>query len=186
MPSCTASSPGDGTPTRGGAGFWITPMSISWSSSGGIGSPANVSANACANTAWSAREEHSAARSAKNDSTRDAESTAPSARCAPSSSPMPTRAPPARIRAASSLRGPVTASRATQHSELAHAVDVLAHLQRDAERALEVDVAVEREERPRPGDRLPHARQLVELLLAQLGHGAADALGDRVGHAGEP
>src|SRR5262245_10868007 len=90
------------------------------------------------------------------------------------------------MRAASSLSGARTASRATQHSKLANALDVLAHLQGDAERALEVRVAVERQERPRPRDRLPHAGQLVELLPPKLGHRAADALGDLLGHAGKP
>ena len=72
-------------------------------------------------------------------------------------------------RAASCERRAVTAGSDTaEHSPLAHALDVLAHLQRDAERGLEVvGLAVEREQRPRPGDRLPDARQLVELLLAQ-------------------
>ena len=40
----------------------------------------------------------------------------------------------------------------------AHAVDVLADLQRDAERVVQRRGAVQRQQRPRPGDRLPHAR----------------------------
>src|SRR5918994_2552881 len=98
---------------------------------------------------------------------RSEASTAASARCAASSSPTPTRAPPARIAAASALTrdsiARVAASGATEHPALAHPVDVLADLERDAERRLEVGVAVKREQRPRPRDGLPHAGQLVEL-----------------------
>ena len=50
---------------------------------------------------------------------------------------------------------------------------------------VEVAVAVERQQRPRPGDRLPHAGQLVELLLAQPGDRRAHAVGDRLRHAGQ-
>ena len=47
-------------------------------------------------------------------------------------------------------------------------------------------VAVERQQRPGPGDRLPHPGQLVELALAQLGHRGAHPRGDLLGHAGQP
>src|ERR687898_3250082 len=121
---------------------------------------------------------------------RSEASTAASARCAASSSPTPTRAPPARITAASALTRSCTpwtaASDATQHPAVDDPVDVLAHLQRDAERGLEVAVAVERQQRARPRDRLPHPGQLVELLRAQPGDRLADPLGDRLGHAGQP
>src|SRR5829696_5034862 len=121
---------------------------------------------------------------------RSEASTAASARCAASSSPTPTRAPPARITAASALTRSCTprtaTSDATQHPAVDDAVDVLPHLQRDAQRGLEVAVAVERQQRPGPGDRLPHARQLVELLRAQPRDRLADPLGDRLRYAGEP
>src|SRR4051812_10288639 len=66
-------------------------------------------------------------------------------------------------------RGVVVSSRTAKHPRLAPPVDVLADLQRDAERVLERLVGAEREQRPRPGDRLPHPGQLVELLPAQPG-----------------
>ena len=69
---------------------------------------------------------------------------------------------------------------------VAHALDVLAHLQRDAQRRVEVVLGTEREQRPRPGDRLPDARQLVELLGAQPRDRGADPRDDRLGHAGQP
>ena len=87
-----------------------------------------------------------------------------------SSSPTPDpHAAPARIAAGQQRRaGRVDADaeplRHPRAPPLAHALDVLAHLQRDAERRLQVGVVVEREQRARPGDRLADARQLVELL----------------------
>ena len=47
-------------------------------------------------------------------------------------------------------------------------------------------VAVQRQQRARPRDRLPHAGQLVELALAQPGDRGADPRGDLLGHAREP
>src|SRR5262245_37573144 len=88
--------------------------------------------------------------------------------------------------AASDETRPMTASDTAEHPSLAHALDVLAHLQRHPERLLEVDAPVERQQRASPDDRLPHARQLVQLLLAQPGDRHAHALGDLVGYAGQP
>src|SRR4051812_41700732 len=65
----------------------------------------------------------------------------------------------------------------------ADAIDVLADLQRHAQRLVERRVAVQREQRACPGDRLPHPRELVELALAQLGDRRADPRGDLLGHA---
>src|SRR4051794_8846011 len=98
---------------------------------------------------------------------------------------MPTRAPPARIAPTSSVRRAVStaASRTGEHLLLPHAVDVLAHLQRGAERDVEVAVLAEREQRPRPGDGLPHAGRLVEVGVAQPRDGGDDAAGDLLGHA---
>src|SRR4051794_40965682 len=93
--------------------------------------------------------------------------------------------------AASSASLPVTpapsaaASDTLEHPLLPYAVDVLAHLERDAERLVEV-VAVEREQRARPVDRLAHAGQLVELLRTQPGHRGAHALRDLIRHVGQP
>ena len=70
-----------------------------------------------------------------------------------------------------------------EHPGLSHPLDVLAHLERDAERALE-PVVVEREQRLGPGDRLPHAGQLVEILPAEARDGGADAPGHGLGHVG--
>src|SRR5215207_4409172 len=106
---------------------------------------------------------------------------------------MPTRAPPARIDATSSAsrpvrrtprrpRKPAPPSGTVQHPSLARPLDVLAYLQHDAERLIEVGV-LEREQGLCPCDRLAHAGQLVELLAAQPGHRAADPLGDLVRHA---
>ncbi len=64
-------------------------------------------------------------------------------------------------------------------------LDVLTHLERHAEGLLEVGV-VQGQQRPCPVDRLPHARQLVELLAAQPSHGRADSAGDLVRHTGHP
>ena len=163
--------------------------------------------------------EHSAARRAKNTSVRSEASTAASARSAASTSPSPTRAPDARMTAASRATWPerwspmaetesvatsprvrdralvpasaARARRATfsrafsaisawpeamrgssgtlEDPVAAHAVDVLADLQRDPERVVQGGGAVQREQRPRPRDRLPHAGQLVELALTQPG-----------------
>ena len=49
-----------------------------------------------------------------------------------------------------------------------------------------VACAVERQQRARPGDRLPHAGQLVELALAQPRDRGAHARRDLLGHAGQP
>src|SRR5215207_6741031 len=62
---------------------------------------------------------------------------------------------------------------------LAHLIDVLAHLERHAERLLERRV-LERQQRLRPGDRLAYAGELVELFAAQARHGRAHASGDRL------
>jgi hypothetical protein len=73
----------------------------------------------------------------------------------------------ARIDAASRARRPVTrAPRSLDTVEdpgLAHLIDVLAHLERHAERLLERRV-LERQQRLRPRDRLAYAGQLVELF----------------------
>src|SRR6185295_11418120 len=105
-----------------------------------------------------------------------------SARWAPSNSSTPTRAPAARIDAASRASRPVRRSpsrrglareapasrpllRTAQHLALTHSVDVLADLEDDAERLVQFAL-VQREQRLGPGDRLAHPRQLVELLAA--------------------
>src|SRR5947207_15034624 len=113
----------------------------------------------------------SAARSAMCASSRLDASTAASARCAVSRSPTPTRAPPARIDATSTARRAVTKLDIGQHPRRGHALHVLAHLQRGAERLLELRVLAQREQSARPVDRLAHAGQLVELLAAQALHG---------------
>src|SRR5215217_1076755 len=120
---------------------------------------------------------------------------------------MPTRAPPARIDAASSAsrpvrrapsrprgaaagssvepRGPASGSRTVQHPALTRSVNVLTHLQDHAERLVEVGV-LQRQQGLSPRDRLAHAGELVELLPAQPFHGAAYAFGNLVWHAGQP
>ena len=117
------------------------------------------------------------------------------ARAADSSSPVPTRTPPARSSAASVVRRSSTAplarrasagsaapSDTLEHPQLPHPLEVLADLERDAERVVEIAVgAAERDERLGPRDRLPHARELVELHAAQARDGVAHALGDRLG-----
>ena len=60
------------------------------------------------------------------------------------------------------------ASDTLEHPIAPYPVDVLAHLQGHAQRRLQV-VVVQREQRLRPGDRLAHARQLVELLRRAAG-----------------
>src|ERR671914_755233 len=109
------------------------------------------------------------------------------ARWAESNSPTPTRTPPARMEATRRVKRPVRrapsrASRTFEHPALAHVVDVLLHLEHHAQRRVEIRV-VEREQRLRPGDRLPHSRQLVELLAAQARYRIAHSLGDAVRHA---
>src|SRR3954451_11935372 len=63
---------------------------------------------------------------------------------------------------ASPLRPVVEGSRTGEHSLRAHALEILADLQRDAKRRLQV-VGLQRQQRPRPRDRLPHTGQLVQL-----------------------
>ena len=46
--------------------------------------------------------------------------------------------------------------------------------------------SLQRQQRLRPRDRLPHARQLVQLLARAAGPPPAHALGDLLGHAGHP
>src|SRR3954452_321662 len=76
------------------------------------------------------------------------------------------------------------ASDTFEHPQLPHSLEVLADLERHAEGVLEGAVrAAERDERPRPRDRLPHAGKLVELDAAQPGDRVAHALGDRLGDA---
>src|SRR5215217_6631640 len=190
-------------PMRGSAARSICPSGSSGSSRSSSGA-AKASPNASANSSVSACEEHSAARSAKDASSRREASTAPSARCAASSSPTPTLAPPARMSAASresefvkapppgagsaapaERDGPGVRSRTVQHSRVADAVDVLAHLERDAEGVLERLVGPERDERAGPRDRFPHSGQLVELLPAQPRDGVAHPQRDRLGHVGQ-
>ena len=61
---------------------------------------------------------------------------------------------------------------------------VLVHLQRHAERLVEIGVVAEREQRLRPHDRLADARQLVEVpLLAQAPDRRDDPRRDRLRHA---
>src|SRR5262249_31390376 len=123
-------------------------------------------------------------------------STAARALCAARSSSIPTRAPPARMaptRSASfavtlapaSRRLPAAASDTLQHPALSHPLDVLSHLERHAERLVQVD-AGEGEQCLRPGDRLADARELVKLLGPQPGDGATDAPGYLIGHPWEP
>src|SRR5262249_53120112 len=112
---------------------------------------------------------------------------AASARWAASSSPTPTRAPWARSAAVSALSPPITASDTVQHLPLAHADDVLVHLERHPERLLEVGILAERKQRLGPHDRLADARQLVEIaLLAQARDGVDDARGNRLRNARDP
>src|SRR4051794_37282701 len=73
-----------------------------------------------------------------------------------------------------------------EHAVAANAVDVLADLQSDAERVVQGRLAVERQKRPRPRDRLPHAGQLVELALPQPRDRGAHARGHLLRHAGQP
>src|SRR4051812_48861372 len=106
----------------------------------------------------------------------------PSARAAASISPVPTRAPPARM-----MRATATTSGTIEDSSGPHAVEVLADLERHAQRLVERAVAAQRAQRLRPRDRLPHARLLVELRLAQPRDRLHDARHHRLlrpGHAG--
>ena len=134
-----------------------------------------------ASTAWPA------ARSRSRRAT--AGSTAASARWAASSSPTPTRAPSARIVAASrpSWRGqrarparqtPSSTSRSRTRSMSSRTFSATPSVSSRC-------VVAERQQRLRPGDRLAHARQLVQLLAAQAGNRGAHAPGDLVGHAGQ-
>src|SRR6185436_12041012 len=109
---------------------------------------------------------------------RDDGSTAARARWPASSSSSPTRTPSPRSRAASTERRSVTTagSDTLEHPIRAHALDVLADLQRRADRGLERSfLAPEREQGLGPRDGLPHARQLVEVAVAKEG--------DRIAHA---
>src|SRR3954452_1844636 len=174
-------SPGaGGTPTRG-----TTSVAASGSStaSGFLSSAVpNVASKAAMKRSRSERWLQSAARRAKKDSSRFDASTAASARCAVTRSPTPTRAPPARIDATSRASLSVTKLDIRQHPRRCDAVDVLPHLEGHAQRSLEIGT-LECDERPRPVDRLAHARQLVELLAAQPLYRGADALRYRLGHA---
>src|SRR3954449_8172173 len=101
------------------------------------------------------------------ESVRSAGSTVASARCAVRRSPMPSRTPPARIDATSAASRAVTTGPLDigEHPRIAHAFDVLAHLQRGADRVLERR-GVEGHARERPVDRLAGAGQLVGVLCA--------------------
>src|SRR5919199_3784317 len=193
-------SGGGGAATRGRTSSAPGGMPARSGPSGSPGSP-KTAANAASKTGWSARREHRTARSARKTSRRWEASTARSARAAISSSPVPTRTPPARSSAASVARRSSTAPLARrasagsaapasdtfEHPQLPHPLEVLADLQRDAERVVERAVlAAERDERLRPRDRLPHAGQLVELDAAQPRDRVAHPLGDRLGDAGHP
>src|SRR4051812_8287239 len=107
-------------------------------------------------------------------------STVASARWAVSRSPTPTRAPPARIEATSTASRAVTKLDIRQHPRRGHALHVLVHLERDAERLLEPGVVAECDQGARPVDRLADARQLVQLLAAQPLDGGAHAGRDRL------
>src|ERR1700754_4410385 len=100
------------------------------------------------------------------------------ARAADSSSPVPTRTPPARSSAASVVSRSSTAplarrasagsaaagSDTREHPQCAPPLEVLADLERHAERVVEIAVrAAERDQRLGPGDRLPDAGELVQL-----------------------
>ena len=125
------------------------------SSPGSVGAR-DTASNAASKRARSARDEHSVARSAR--ARRRAAARPPRARGARRGPrPTPTAAPPRAHRAATAERRSPGRSATGEHPALAHALEVLAHLQRDAERGVEV-ASTAREQRPRPGDRLPDAR----------------------------
>src|SRR6185312_16220358 len=105
-------------------------------------------------------------------------SIARSACAAASTSPVPTRTPPTRRSVASVVSRSSTAplarrasagsaapgSDTLEHPQLAHPLEVLADLERHAERVVQIAVgAAERDQRLGPRDRLPHAGELVEL-----------------------
>ena len=67
--------------------------------------------------------------------------------------------------------GAGTQTIALQDPALAHAQEILVDLEDGAKSVLERGLPVEREQRARPHDRLPHARQLVQVtLVAQSPH----------------
>src|SRR6185312_14776634 len=124
-----------------------------------------------------------------------------SARAPASISPVPTRTPPDRISAASVVSRSSTAplarrasagtaapgSDTLEHPQLPHPLEVLADLEGHAQGVVEIAVrAAQRDERLGPRDRLPHARELVELDAAQAGDRVADPLGDLLGHTRHP
>src|SRR5829696_5096225 len=165
--------------------------SASLGTTGGSGGPAGqaapapkTSSKASANRGRSSRREQSTARRARNASSREPASTAASARAALSTSPEPTRTPAVRSAPASpATRSRTTASDTAEDSRGPHAVQVLADLQRDPERRVEVAVATERRQRAGPRDRLPDAGLLVELGVAQARHRVDDPLDDHLGDA---
>src|SRR5262249_383091 len=96
----------------------------------------------------SPRREHHPARLARED--------APGAGAAAWTSAVPTGGPPAGI-----ARATATTSSTIQHPGRADPIEVLADLQRHAERLVERAVRPQRAERLRPRDRLADARLLV-------------------------
>src|SRR3954465_3474100 len=141
-------SPGEGgTAMRGTTSFAASGSSTGSRTSDG--SAPNVASKAATKSSKSECCLQSAARRARKDSERDEASTAASARCAVIRSPTPTRAPPARIEATKTASRAVTKLDIGEHPRCGDTFDVLAHLQRDAERDLEVGV-VESDERTRP------------------------------------
>src|SRR5437763_1308967 len=184
--SCDAPDPG--IAARGRADRATDPSSWSGSSRSGpeeaAASPKTAS-NAQSNRSISACSEHSTVRSASFESSREPQSTSAKARCASSNSPTPTRDPCARNRPANDPSRETTASASDtfEHLSLADPEDVLVHLQRSAKRLVEITVATEREQRPRPHQRLADPRELVKVaVLAQPPDRRHDPRRDRLRH----